>query len=243
MIKIALLDDDEKQRKATQSLLEDYAQNRGYTFKISIFASGSSMLNVIYEHGTFDLYILDILMPDKNGIDIGRELRKMDPRGTVVYLTSSPDFALESYEIRAFHYLLKPVSFEMLAAVMDEIVSIFEKQNAENIPVKTKSGIVLVAFDQILYAELYNRAVRYALMNQETVTSVTFSGSFKDMVDPLLADKRFRLCGASFLLNLHYIKMVEKAGVLLTTGKKLALPKSACANLRIAWADYWLPPL
>lgn len=240
VLKIALCDDDAKNRDVTHNLLEKYAKDRGLVFKIHCYSTGDELLHGVMEHGCYDLYILDIIMPKLNGIDAGLKLRRLDANGIILYLTSSRDFALESYEVHAYYYLLKPLVPDKLFSLMNEIVSLLEKKHSETIRIKTADGSILVTFDQILYAELSGRAVCYELADKNSIKSMTFSGSFKDVVEPLLADNRFFLCGASFLVNLYYIKMVDKAGALFTTGKYLELPKSACAKLRLAWSDYWL---
>lgn len=57
-----------------------------------------------------DLIFLDIIMPLLNGIDTAREIRSMGLTVPVIFLTSSREFALDSYDVKAFHYLLKPVN-------------------------------------------------------------------------------------------------------------------------------------
>ena len=64
-----------------------------------------------------------MIMPLVNGMDTARELRQADTAVRLVFLTSSPEFALESYEVRAFDYLLKPVTYERLAQLLDELSS------------------------------------------------------------------------------------------------------------------------
>lgn len=63
-----------------------------------------------------DIILLDIVMPLLNGMDTARELRAQDTAVKIIFLTSSPEFALESYEVRAQDYLLKPHHLRAAAA-------------------------------------------------------------------------------------------------------------------------------
>ena len=67
-----------------------------------------------------DLVFLDILMPLLNGMDAARELRRVDAAARIVFLTSSPEFALESYAVKAQGYILKPVTGEKLREALEE---------------------------------------------------------------------------------------------------------------------------
>ena len=240
MLHIALCDDEAEQLQITRQMLEDFLSEYRLAARVREFASGPEMLNAVAENGPFDLYILDIVMPEMSGIYLGLELRKTDHDGVILYLTTSPDFALESYQARAFFYLLKPVTQETLFPILNEAVCTLNKRQEDGIQVKTHDGIMRILFDSILYAELKNRSARYYLRDGSYVDSMTATSSFRDMMAPLLQDPRFLLCGASFLVNLHYIKMVDKFGAVLSDGRKLNLPTTACTALRGAWSDYWL---
>lgn len=82
------------------------------------FQSGYELLDAVERSGSFDLYLLDIVMPEQNGIEVGLSIRKLDGLGLIVYLTTSPDYAVDSYLTNAFHYLLKPVRWEQMVSVL-----------------------------------------------------------------------------------------------------------------------------
>lgn len=240
MLRIALCDDEAGQRQATGRLLSGYMAQHHLAARVREFASGRELLNAVEETGPFDLYILDIVMPEMNGIDLGLLLRQTDREGAILYLTSSLDFALESYQVRAFYYLLKPVEEGRLFGLLDEVVDTLRKKREGGVQVKSHGGTVRLFFDSILYAELMSRTVRYHLRDGGFVDSMTLTGSFREAVSPLLEDPRFLLCGASFIVNLYYVKIVDKNGAVLSDGSSLGLPKAACSALRAAWSDYWL---
>ena len=118
-MRIALCDDNQDFLQSTANLIRQWAAESGITAELFPFDNGDALLSKIT--GThMDIVFLDILMPLQNGIDIGRELRQHDNVVQIIYLTSSPEFALESYETKAQGYLLKPVSYEKLKETLDE---------------------------------------------------------------------------------------------------------------------------
>ena len=128
MIKLALCDDETAQREAAGNLLREYAASRpALAIKLSIFSSGQELLAAAEECGGFDLYVLDIVMPGLSGIDLGVRLRELYSDGDIIYLTISPEYAVDSYAARAFYYLMKPVEPDKLFQVLDQAVAALEK--------------------------------------------------------------------------------------------------------------------
>lgn len=103
VLKIAVCDDQETHLKKTAGLLNSYFDARpALEGKVTLFNSGRSLVEGAAEQGGFDLYVLDILMPEYNGIETGRRLRELGEGGEIIYLTNANDFAADSYDVRAF---------------------------------------------------------------------------------------------------------------------------------------------
>lgn len=73
-----------------------------------------------------------------------------------------------------------------------------------------------------------------------TVDSLTIRVPFREMAEPLLVDQRFYLCGASFVLNFQHVAGVNGQDALLDDGRKVTLPRTAAADFKMAWGNYWL---
>lgn len=158
-MRIALCDDEKAFHKTTSMLFKQYRQTRPLdTFTLSLFSSGRELLDYTSEHGAFDVYILDVLMPDSNGIETGAALRARNDKGMIIYLTSSPDFAVASYDTEALHYLLKPVERGLFFAVMDKAAEQFAKTHRETVTVRTADALRIIPVSDILYAEHANAA-------------------------------------------------------------------------------------
>lgn len=240
MLHIALCDDEPEQRALTGGLLRQYIKERpGLAAQLSVFSSGAALLEQVENGGDFDLYVLDIIMPELSGIDLGVKLRNMGSNGSIVYLTTSPDYAVDSYLAQAFFYLLKPVNPPRLFEVLDQAAALLHKRRAASVQVKTKDGLLLLPLDGLLYAELAGRAVRYHLSGGETVGGMTLRGTFSREMEPLLSDRRFILCGSSFVVNLHYVTAVGK-GELTVSGVRVPLSRGLAAQVKQRWGDYWM---
>ena len=239
MLRIAVCDDDERQRAEIHGLLERYFASRGIAARVWSFSGPNTLLCAVEDDGVFDLYLLDVLMPGMDGISLGLALRKYDKNGLIVYLTTTRDFAVESYEVQAFYYLIKPVARDTLVPVLDKCLPVLQNRVADVIHVKTRRGTAHILLDDIYYAELTKRIIRY-VCRTGTVESLYIRIPFSEAVAALLRNRYFFLCGSSFAVNLYHIAMADKTGVVFSSGERLELPKAACSSLRAAWSDYWM---
>ena len=108
-LQIALCDDNSLSRQLAQLAIQEYErQHPDRPCRVHAFSSGTALLSFLDVHKdfSFDLFILDVMMPTLDGIQIGKELRARGNRGHIVYLSASPDFAIPAYEVHAYSYLL-----------------------------------------------------------------------------------------------------------------------------------------
>lgn len=85
-MQIALCDDEITSHERTMDLIRQYKQiHSERTLSLSSFTSGKELINHVDEHGGFDLYILDCIMPGMNGIELGAALRMRDDMGFLIY--------------------------------------------------------------------------------------------------------------------------------------------------------------
>ena len=233
MLHIAVVDDDAQELEHAADLAERWGSARP-----AAFSSARSLLAAMEAGARFDLYLLDVVMPETDGIELGRAIRERDESGAIIFLTTSPDFALDSFAVWPLQYLLKPVKPEQLFAALDRAAALQKRRN-EGTLIHTGGGDVFLPFDDILYAEKYGRCVRY-VCRERTVEGVSLRGPFREAVEPLLADGRFLLCGANLAVNLSALAMVDKSGAVFSGGTRLALTKTPCATLRGAWLRHYL---
>lgn len=240
MLKIAVCDDDPQALAAMSTLLRTYFASRPALHgQITSFLCGEALLEESRAQNGFDLYVMDILMPGLNGIQTGHGLRALGAGGEIIYLSSSNDYAVDSYDVHAFFYLLKPVEEQKLFQVLDRAVDKLHRHRCSAIVVNTAQGPRRVLLEHIRYVERVGRNMRYHCTDG-IVDSQTIRVPFKEMAAPLLADSRFCLCGASFVLNFQHVTGVDGQTAILDDGKAVSLPRTSAAGFKRAWGKYWL---
>lgn len=239
-MKIAICDDEEICRSHILDIAYDYSEERKDTDVVfRSFRTPDSLLQSISAGEKYDIYILDIVMPDMNGITLGQHIRKKSTDSKIIYLTSSEEYALESFRVRAFDYILKPIGKQDFYRVMDEAINSINIKTEKSIILKTKEGSARVSLHSIMFVEISNRALAYHLLENKTITTTTLRTSFSESIRDLSDDKRFYQCGASTLFNLHHILSVENEGVVFTDNSRIYINKKFSRELRYAWNNYW----
>jgi len=241
VLKIAICDDETAAREAAAALVQEYlSRHPELPARLFLFGDGDALLGAVEMDGGFDLYLLDVIMPGQNGIEVGKCLRKLDAEGEIIYMTASSDYAVDSYQTRAFFYLMKPVDRDRFFDVFGRAAAALQKRKAAGFLLNTRGGPRLVPLDEILYVELNGRALHCHLSGGGGVDSRALREPFERAVRPLLADRRFLLCGASFVLNLYHVRGIERGEALLSSGGRVPLPRSAQAAAKRRWMEYWL---
>ena len=118
---IAVCDDEEIQRSLLKGYLEAWAEAGSHALRISLFSTGRQFLESLKET-RFDIVLLDIQMPDMDGMSAAKALRETDGQTGIFFVTGYEDYLVQGYEVEAFRYLIKPVSEEKLRAALDQFL-------------------------------------------------------------------------------------------------------------------------
>lgn len=240
-MRIAVCDDEKPYLEELLNLIREYDRTRqDLDFTLSAFSSGNELLNFVDEHGGFDLYILDIIMPEISGIQLGTALRKSGDEGMIIYLTTSPDFAVDSYTVEAFHYLLKPIDTTAFFHCLNKAADRFVRVQQDVITIKTSYSFRIVPVQNICYAERVRRLICYHLNDGSVINGATFNGTFQNAVAPLLEHREFLLVGSSFAVNLRHVTEITRRDLIISEEHKIAIPRGKYETYKSEWSDYWL---
>jgi DNA-binding LytR/AlgR family response regulator len=172
----------------------------------------------IINNQNIDFIFLDIQMPELTGIEFLKILHK---KPLVIFTTAYPHYAVESYELNAIDYLVKPISFERL---LKAILKVKEKNTTESLPiavgngqntndfifVKTEYKTVKIILNDILYVESLKDYVVFHLLNEKisSLLSLTY-------VDNELPKDKFVRIHRSFIVAFDRINEIERNTLLI----------------------------
>ena len=230
MLKIAVCDDDRMFIQNTVRFITEWSDESGVPIDVFTYDSGEEMLSD-KTTGGFNMIFLDILMPESTGIEVAKELRKSDSRTVIVFVTSSAEFALESYEVRARDYILKPVTYEKIKRVLDELEAdaALERQT---FVLKTEFGYQKLCIDDIEYAEAQNKKVIFYLKDGSEIESPTPLGSLENM---LTLENRFFKCHRSYLVYIPNIERFNTTEIVTKSGRCIPIARGHAQTFKEAY--------
>lgn len=240
-MRIAVCDNDAFCINQYMSSAKQYAATHtDMNVDFDYFSHPDDLIEAAERIGGYDIYILDIVLPDINGIALGKKLRDAGYDGKIIYFTCNVAYSLDAFRVRAFDYLLKPIDTDTFCWAIDEAAAQISINNDKYLLVKTKDRRIKLAYDSIMYAELNHRAITYYLADGRVIESVSLRSTFANAIAELLCDKRFNLCSVGMVVNLDHITEIENEAVVFGRKYRSFLGVKYCRKLRRVWSNYIL---
>ena len=222
MVKIAICDDMENDREKVAKYVKAYFEKNPYNFQIFEFDKGSKLVaDYIDEYMQYDLIFLDIFINDEHGMDIAKAIRKYSSDVKIIFMSTSSEFALESYDVFAYSYLLKPVHEPKITMLMDKYIK--ESQESQRkLTVTLKGKILNICYADIVYIESKNTAIIIHKKNGEDIKIYDKLCN----VERKLNNKRFLRCHQSYIINMDYVNCVDTEFKTITDDRVLIRKRS-----------------
>lgn len=235
MIKMAFCDDDAAELKGIRELLEQYRSMRRQEIEAIAFQSPLDLLAEI-EHGVhYDILFLDVLMPGETGIDVAAEIRCFDRNVKIIFLTSSPEFAVQSYTVGAFYYQLKPVERESFFGLLDSVIGACEKELTSSLILHCKNGITRVELRRIEYCEVIHRTLFIHLTGGQVLESI---GTLDELCRQLEPYGGFLRPHRSYLVNMDYVQNLSYRGITMACLTEIPIPRGKYNAIKDAYLEY-----
>ncbi len=232
-MRIAICDDDHRDLLQIASLLESYRHKSKAELTYASFQNAMELIFSI-DNGDYDVLLLDVVMPGLSGIQAAREIRERNSRIQIVFLTSSPEYAVESYSVRAHHYLLKPASEEKLFPILDRLLDDFKKPE-DALCIKTQASVFSLPYGKIEYIEVSSKKLYFYLTSGGT-REVT--GRLADFAHSLLKRPGFVKVHRSYIVNMQWVQELRQGELITESGRHVPVSRAAYTQVRTAYTQF-----
>ena len=257
MLRIAVCDDDRKDRERVLGILQDYLKERGLEAEVKVFDHPDALISECEQYRP-QIYILDIVMPMLTGIEAARELRWNQPDAQIIFATSESSFALESFDVNPINYIMKPVEKEKLFSTLDMAVSRVREDDEESFTVKVKGGFVTLRTREVMYIDYRNHVVSYHMADGEVVSTPTLRIGFSEYMEENHNLKEnnntgegsgtaanpdteiFVRCHESIAVNIAAIDKLTKTDITLRNRETIPVAKSRYGEVAERYMDFRL---
>ncbi len=237
-MKVILLEDDDGQAACLEQYLHTFqAETEGVSFAVTRFARALPLLESY--RCDADLLLLDIRLPDMEGMEAARRIREIDGNAAIVFVTSLSQYAIEGYSVGALDYILKPVAYPSFRAKLERVLRLCaHRENGAALWLRSREGQRRLPAAEILYLESANHDIFIHMVDGTVYKQWGSLGSFEQQLNPPTPGGGcFARCNSCYLVNLKCVQGLQGGDVLLP-GKTLAVSRPRRKEFLQAFAQY-----
>lgn len=231
-MKIGVIDDLQSDRQILADFIDRYCEQNHISVDIEMFENGEHFLNN-FNKGFFEIIFIDIYMNGINGIETAEKIRKIDKNCLLIFSTASEAYAVKSFRVRAFDYLVKPYNYIQFKEIMDLCKDILLKQSYY-IEVKEKRIIVRILLQDIIFTDYFNHYIQIHTSNKVIKSYMSFT-AFSPM---LLSYPQFLSCYRNCIINMDKVDIMCKKEFVMQNGERLPITRAQSNQIKQVYADY-----
>lgn len=235
MTSIAIIDDERYMLSVTESCIASDESLKRAT-ELHFFGSAEEFIREWKRGLRVRILISDIEMPGMDGIEFGTVMREACKDIYLIFLTSHPEFALKSYEIDAYQYVLKETMETRLPEILQKLLLQIEKESREFRLIGTESNMHRIYFKHIIQI----RKVK----SGKYVEYITEKGNFKERISmgQLMTELdalEFIMVGRSNIVNIRHIDAIKGNLICLSNKEEIPISRAKAASVKRKIHERW----
>lgn len=237
MIEIALCDDKADDISTLKSFTELFAaEHSEFPLRLRAFTSSADLLDYIENNGGFDLYILDVVMPEISGIQLAEKIRFRGERAEIIFLTISREYAVDAFSVRASGYLLKPVCKEDFDEEILRSVQKLTHEKSAVMAIKTKEGMRRILLHMLVMIESFNHT-RVLTMSDGSALETT--ATLSELFEQLCEHKNFYMPHRAYIVNLDYSMGLTRYDLIMSGNRRIPIPRKQYPVMQDLFSNYF----
>lgn len=229
MVRVAICDDDIITLNEMMEFLDRYCEEQNREITYTTFRSSLDLLTEIERGVQFDILFMEILMPEQNGVETAAEIRAHDSNIKIIFLTSSSEFAVQSYTVEAYFYQLKPLQWEDFSRIMDSVLEKCAQERESSLVLRCKGLVTRMELGQLEFCEVIHRTLLFHLASGKVLES---TGSLDELDRKLSHCDRFLRIHRSYLVNLDYVQNISYRNVTMTCLTEIPIPRGKYSEIK-----------
>ena len=236
-IRIACCDDEKQQLELYKTMFTNIEMRQDIKLNVEYFLSGNFMLERFQsEKNPFDLVYLDMDMDEKSGLDLAKEIRQnYHSECLILFLTNYPKYMQNSFDVRAFQYMIKPVQFDEFERKFNAARKYLEKDDKNRVVLKIDEDNVVFFTNEIYYIEKEKSSKQFLVYLEDKC--VVAKGVLSAIENQLL-EQHFMRTHRSYLVNMKHIRRIQKNDLVLSNGNLVPISRRKEKELKQQFMRY-----
>jgi two-component system response regulator LytT len=238
MVKIAIVDDSieilASIRKIVENITIKFLDDQ--ELEIYTYARAELLIYDLEEHVHFDIFLLDVEMPDMNGIELAKNIRKMQENGYIIFLTSHPQFAIRGYDrkVRAYQYLLKETMNSRLPEVMEDVIRRCLREEKQYYFIVNQHRMEKLKYQNIIHIKKDGKNCMIVMVDGVHTDRTTLE-NIMSCLDTAMFLPIERGC----IVNIEHICKIQRNEVYMDNGDILEISRNNIQKVKKRVSRYW----
>lgn len=229
---IAVCDDLAEERAGLARMIRNYSQERGLDIRLQLFRGGEELLEALHRQRQFHILFLDIYMPGLSGVDVARNIRATHDGTAIIFATTSQEHGMDSFDVQASDYLVKPFREEDVFRTLDWCVEHIP-ESFRCLSIYVEGELRELPLSSIQFVDVYGHQSRI-----HTGREILAVRRGLDDLELAIHSRDFLRCHRSFLVNMNYIQGVEGTDFQMPDGILVPISSSHVARIRNQFIDW-----
>lgn len=234
MIRVALCDDDPHFLRHLRQTVDQWLTERQIISSCAEYLSAKALWDSI-EMTDFDLFFLDIEMPEMGGMRLAKQIRDILPDSVIIFLTSHDEFAPDGYRVQALRYLSKQTWKKYLNEALSAAMVQLEKQETGSLAVSHYGNIQRIPYRDILYIRHISRYCQIVTKAGKTIQD---ERGIRKLFE-IIGDGRFIFIDRGAFINLDHIQKIENGEAIMTNGDSLPISRRLLPQVKLTINRYY----
>lgn len=233
-MRIAIVDDEVNMLEIVEQHVENYYRSQRLDVEIVTYTKSQMLLFDIDGSVVFDLYILDIEMPDISGMELARAIRTHDQESYILFVTSYLNYSIEGYELGIFRYIPKHLLEEKIVEALDTFTKEMCLKNEKNYIIRTNSRYEKILYKEITYIYKSGKNAIFVCDNNESKVRKSLKKVYEE-----LDSCEFMFIERGYIVNINQLEKVAKDKVFMKNSEILHIGRSYQKEVKMKLADFW----
>lgn len=234
MIRVAFCDDDSHFLERLHQSVDLWFTEHQIVSSCTEYLSAKALWDSIETTG-FDIFFLDIEMPEIDGMELARQIREALPDSVIIFLTSHDEFAPDGYRVQALRYLSKQTWKKYLSEALSAAMEQQEKQPTGSLAVSHYGNIHRIPYRDILYIRHISRYCQIVTKAGKTIQD---ERGIKRLFE-IIEDERFIFIDRGAFINLDYIQKIENGKAVMINGDSLPISRRLLPHVKLTINKYY----
>lgn len=234
MLRVAICD-DEKILMEIEEIAGRFFRLNCIDNKITIYQSSENLQYDLQDGIVYDLFLLDIEMPEIHGMELAKEICERMPSAKIIFITSYLEYAITAYEYSVFRYIQKTMLHEKLFLALEDYYKLYALEKNEYYMIEIKNYLEKIPYRSIFYVL---KEGKYSVLYLEGERTVSVRKTLKQVFEEL-GQEYFYFADRGCIINLANVVGMDTGKILFPEQQNVTINKTNWIEFKESLLLFW----